>query len=57
MLMELTCKSVGVWVDFRAELTLKSVRDGLIWPGTNTQIRTSRKKITHKSTRVSSNCK
>ena len=43
MQMELTRKSVGVWADFGAELTLKSVQDGLILLGTNTQICTSRK--------------
>ena len=30
MLMELTLKSVRVLPEFRAEITLKSVRDGLI---------------------------
>ena len=34
MLMELTRKSVRVWADFRVELTLKSVQDGLISMGT-----------------------
>ena len=41
MLIELTRKSIRVWADFRAEVTLKSIRYGLILLGTNTQIRMS----------------
>ena len=41
MLIELTRKSIRVWADFRAEVTLKSVRDGIILLRTNMQIHTS----------------